>query len=176
MVNIGKSNIGIRFPILLIYTESNLQLAIPSTMRNYFTFTFAFLLIQLQAFSQCSIDPSVSTFQSSYAGGISMQPGEYFDGNFTVYFPFGQMVPSVAFGSVAIEQVGVMDITGMPDGMEYEFYLDNGALVDTTGMGLPFNYAVGQGVSAVHPRSSTTRLFEMVHSHLWNARHSHIRH
>ena len=149
MVNIGEGNFGSRFPILLIHTETDVQLATPSTMRTYLT--FAFLLIQLQVFSQCSIDPSINTFQASYAGGASMQPGQYFDGYFTIYFPYGHMVPSVAFGSVAIEQVGVMDVTGMPDGMEYEFYLDNGSMVDTTGMGLPFNYAAGQGVSAVHP-------------------------
>ncbi|MCF8459312.1 MAG: T9SS type A sorting domain-containing protein [Flavobacteriales bacterium] len=117
-------------------------------MKTYFT--LALLLVQIQGFSQCVVNTAINTFQSSFAGGVTMEPNQYFDGNFTVYFPYGGLAPSVPFGSIAIEQVGVMDVTGMPDGMEYEFYLDNGDMVDTTGMALPFNYAAGQGVSAVH--------------------------
>ncbi|MCB9185608.1 MAG: T9SS type A sorting domain-containing protein [Flavobacteriales bacterium] len=74
---------------------------------------------------------------STDPNGFAAAPGEYFEGNFTVHFPLGEIVENIALGQVAAAQVGVFDLTGIPDGLEYEFYLDNGTQVDTIGLGDP---------------------------------------
>lgn len=94
------------------------------------------ILLPFSGLTQCFIDTSVNTFQTHHVGGAVLELNEFYDGNFTVYLPHGQVHhPDLGLiGSAIIEQMGIFHVSGIPEGLEYEFYLDDGTLVDTTGL------------------------------------------
>jgi len=103
-------------------------------MKTFFTLIFSLLF--LNAFSQCLIDSSNSTFQAHHTGGVALGIGEYFEGNFTIYIPYGQVNDPALFPAPDgfIYEASIWAIQGLPTGIQFEAYLDNGTLIDTSGM------------------------------------------